>query len=109
MLDFNPTLIRNEESADPSTAPSPVRPRDDSQLFDAYSQAVIDVVDRLGPAVVRIDAWKPQRMRRAGSGSGVVVAPDGLVLTKSHVVGGAVRVELTTVDGHSLAARVVGD
>jgi S1-C subfamily serine protease len=82
---------------------------DDGALLDAYSRAVIDVVDRLGPTVVRVDVWKRGRPHRAGSGSGVIVAPDGLVLTNSHVVGGVSHMELTTVDGRSLGARVVGD
>ena len=71
--------------------------------------AITDVVDRVGPAVVRIDVWHGANAARAGSGSGVIVAPDGLVLTNSHVVGGAARVELMTTDGRSLTARVVGD
>src|SRR5438552_1261594 len=108
MLDFNPSLVFDEEPAS-AAAPAPLGPIDDTTLLDAYSQAVTDVVDRLGPTVVRIDVWKPKRARPPGSGSGVVVAPDGLVLTNSHVVGGAGRVELTTVDGRSLSARVVGD
>jgi S1-C subfamily serine protease len=82
---------------------------DDGALLDAYSRAVTEVVDRLGPAVVRVDIWKRGKPHRAGSGSGVIVAPDGLVLTNSHVVGGASRVELTTVDGRSLGARLVGE
>ena len=67
------------------------------------------MVDRVGPAVVRIDVWHGRNAARAGSGSGVIVAPDGLVLTNSHVVGGAARVELMTTEGRSLTARVVGD
>ncbi len=67
------------------------------------------MVDRVGPAVVRIDVWHGSNATRAGSGSGVIVAPDGLVLTNSHVVGGAARVELMTTEGRSLTARVVGD
>jgi S1-C subfamily serine protease len=82
-------------------------PDQDRALLDAYSQAVIDVVDRVGPAVVRIDVGKGPR--QSGSASGVVVAPDGLVLTNSHVVNGGSHVSITTVDGRNLAARVVGD
>ena len=101
ILDDSPAM----ESPLPPTAPD----AEDRELLDAYSRAVIDVVDRLGPAVVRIDVRARDDDRRAGSGSGVIVAPDGLVLTNSHVVGGASRIALTTIDGRSLDARVVGD
>lgn len=84
-------------------------PQEDQALLDAYSRAVIDMVDRVGPAVVRIDVRPDGGVRRAGTGSGVIVAPDGLVLTNSHVVGGGSRVNVTVVDGRSLTARVVGD
>jgi S1-C subfamily serine protease len=84
-------------------------PVDDGPLLDAYSRAITDVVDRVGPAVVRIDVWHARNAMRAGSGSGVIVAPDGLVLTNSHVVDGGARVELMTTEGRSLTARVVGD
>ena len=46
---------------------------------------------------------------RGGAGSGVVVAPDGLILTNSHVASAGNRIEVTTADGQDLAARVVGD
>jgi S1-C subfamily serine protease len=88
--------------------PPPV-PADDQALLDAYSRAVIDVVDRVGPAVVRLDLETNGDKRRGGTGSGVIVAPDGLVLTNSHVVGGGTGVKVTTVDGRSLGARVVGN
>jgi S1-C subfamily serine protease len=84
-------------------------PADDQALLDAYSRAVIDVADRIGPAVVRLDVKARERSAPGGTGSGVVVAPDGLVLTNSHVVGGAARVDVTTVEGRRLGARVVGD
>ena len=87
----------------------PAVPAEDQALLDAYSRAVIDVVERVGPAVVRLDVTSDQERRGGGTGSGVIVAPDGLVLTNSHVVGGAARVSATTVDGRSLTARVVGD
>jgi S1-C subfamily serine protease len=91
------------------SATAPVPPEDQA-LLDAYSQAVIDVVDRVGPAVVRLDVLKGGEERRhGGTGSGVVVAPDGLVLTNSHVVGGAAQVRVATVEGRNLTARVVGD
>src|SRR5580700_575613 len=88
---------------------SPEVPTEDQSLLDAYSRAVIDVVDRVGPAVVRIDMTSSDGSQRGGSGSGVIVAPDGLVLTNSHVVNGAPRLNVTTVDGRTLQARVVGN
>src|SRR5262245_44612170 len=91
-----------------SDLPNPVPPEDQA-LLDAYSRAVIDVVDRVGPAVVRLDAKAGSDSRHGGTGSGVIVAPDGLVLTNSHVVGGGGTVDVTTVDGRRLTARVVGD
>jgi S1-C subfamily serine protease len=87
----------------------PPVPPDDQALLDAYSRAVIDVVDRVGPAVVRLDIKGGNDARHGGTGSGVIVAPDGLVLTNSHVVGGGGIVHVTTVDGRRLTARVVGD
>jgi S1-C subfamily serine protease len=84
-------------------------PPEDQILLDAYSRAVIDVVDRVGPAVVQLDVKARGEAGHRGTGSGVIVAPDGLVLTNSHVVGGASRVDLTTIEGRRLAARVVGD
>ncbi len=88
-------------------------PAEDQALLDAYSRAVIDVVDRIGPAVVGLAVRADKS--RGGSGSGVVVAPDGLILTNSHVAGaaggpgGATRIAVTTADGLDLHARLVGD
>jgi S1-C subfamily serine protease len=85
----------------------------DQELLDAYSQAVIDVVERVGPAVVRVDASRRSRrsqgLRPAGSGSGFVFTPDGLVLTNSHVVASAARVDVTTPDGRRHEADILGD
>lgn len=79
----------------------------DGDLLDAYSRAVIDVVDRTGPAVVRLDVKRGDK-RTGGSGSGVIVSPDGLILTNHHVVGGGSGVKATTAEGMSLTARIVG-
>src|SRR5207248_998267 len=91
-------------------------PADDQALLDAYSRAVIDVVERVGPAVVRLavlngNPGRPSQsdQPRGGTGSGVIVAPDGLILTNSHVAGTASRIEVTTADGQDLHARLVGD
>jgi S1-C subfamily serine protease len=80
---------------------------DDPDLLDSYSRTVADVVDRVGQSVVRIDVMR--NGRSAGSGSGVIVSPDGLALTNSHVVQGARTVELLTLEGRHLTARVLGD
>ena len=82
----------------------------DGELLDAYSQAVTAAVDRVGPAVVHLTVAGPAGgPARGGSGSGVVVAPDGLILTNSHVVHGARRIEATTPDGQMLVGRLLGD
>jgi S1-C subfamily serine protease len=84
----------------------------DDDLLDAYSRAVIGVVERVGPAVVRVDRLRESRRARArseGSGSGFVFTPDGLILTNSHVVSGAEHLDVTTADGRSYHADVLGD
>jgi S1-C subfamily serine protease len=111
--------LRGDHPAPEASSPSPV-PAEDQALLDAYSRAVIDVVDRVGPAVVGLAVRTPSSLARngrpehprGGSGSGVVVAPDGLILTNSHVAGPAgsgARIAVTTADGQDLSARLVGD
>jgi S1-C subfamily serine protease len=77
----------------------------DLDLLDAYSRAVVSVVDAVGPAVVGIRVEGPGR----GAGSGFVIAPDGYAVTNSHVVAGASRVRATLTGGRTLGATVVGD
>jgi S1-C subfamily serine protease len=77
--------------------------RADLEILDAYSRAVVSVVETVGPAVVGV------RVAGRGAGSGVIIAPDGYALTNSHVVGGASRLEATLTDGRTLGARLVGD
>jgi S1-C subfamily serine protease len=85
----------------------------DEEILDAYSRAVIEVVERVGPAVVRVDRLRQSRRGRSsrneGSGSGFVFTPDGLILTNSHVVSGAEHLDVTTADGRSHEADVLGD
>src|SRR6476661_3522215 len=82
---------------------------DDGPLLAAYSRTVVSVVDRVGPAVVRVERLADKEVSGGGVGSGVVIAGDGLVLTNSHVVGGAARVRLSFSDGAHREARVLGD
>jgi S1-C subfamily serine protease len=98
---------------DPSSLGPAVQ--DDGLLLDAYSRAVTGVVDRVGPAVARVERLPDGNDRGSDGpsgvaiGSGVVIAGDGLVLTNSHVVGGGKRVRLTFAEGSSREARVLGD
>jgi S1-C subfamily serine protease len=89
----------------------------ETKALDAYSTAVIDAVERVGPAVVSVGMSRraPERLARRGlpelhgSGSGFVIAPDGFVLTNSHVVNAADKIEVRFADGASSAATLVGD
>jgi S1-C subfamily serine protease len=106
MLDT--TLVPTLESSLPGDAEA-ASPPDDDALFDAYSQAVTSVVDRVGPAVVRVDIRAAGRQAgRGGTGSGVVISPDGLVLTNAHVVNGARELRLSDIEGRRTEARVLG-
>src|SRR5213595_298917 len=82
----------------------------DGALLDAYSNAVISVTERVGPAVVRVEtASKAKNGReRGGIGSGIVISPDGLVLTNSHVVGSSRQIKLRDNEGIATDARVLG-
>jgi S1-C subfamily serine protease len=79
----------------------------DAEALDAYSRAVIAVADGVGPSVGSLRVYRGGRPR--GSGSGVVVTPDGFMLTSAHVVAGSDgRVTATFADGRELRGVVVG-
>jgi len=80
-------------------------PPSTGEALDAYSAVVTSVADRLLPSVVRLRVGSG---RRAGSGSGVVITPDGFVLTSAHVLGRAHTGSATLSDGRELPFEVVG-
>ncbi len=79
------------------------------RLLDAYSAAVVGAVERVRPAVVHIRVERPGKGRGEGSGSGFIIAPDGYLLTNSHVAGGASALEVTLPDGRTAPAELVGE
>lgn len=101
MLDFS------HNSGESAADESPPSLASDTEILDAYSHAVTSVADKVGPAVLRVEtlgrAGKP-----VGTGSGVVIAPDGLVLTNCHVVEGAKEVRLMDAEGRVMQARSLG-
>ncbi len=81
----------------------------DAALLDAYSRSVSGVIEQVGPSVVRVETQRAdQRGGRGGIGSGVVITPDGLILTNFHVIDGARRVRVATPDGRTLEAELLG-
>jgi len=91
--------------------PVPDEARADGQLLDAYSRAVVDAVERVSPSVVKIESAArpdPRGRPQSGSGSGFVFAPDGLIITNSHVVDRAPAVQVTLPDGSVHHGDVVG-
>jgi len=92
---------------------------EDAALLDAYSQAVIGAAGKASPAVVNIEIRRQDRRQNRrgrgdsnelrGAGSGFIFAPDGFILTNSHVVSGANNIEVTLLDGSKHSATIIGD
>jgi S1-C subfamily serine protease len=89
----------------PSSDPLKPDP-DEAAALDAYSAVVVRVAERLRPAVVNL---RSLHGRRHGSGSGVLFAPDGFLLTNHHVVQGHERVRVRLASGDELSGRVIGN
>jgi S1-C subfamily serine protease len=99
MLDFA-SSSEGEGASAPSVS--------DTEILDAYSHAVTSVADNVGPAVVRVEV-RGANGRPGGVGSGVIIAPDGLVLTNCHVVEGAKEIHIQDADGRAMEARKLGE
>jgi S1-C subfamily serine protease len=107
-----------DEEPEGDSSPDPKRPATSGSEgpLDAYSRAVIEAVETVGPSVVQVEVSVPKggdtgggRGEAGGSGSGFVFTPDGLILTNSHVVSRASRVSVVLPMGQRHEADLVGD
>jgi S1-C subfamily serine protease len=109
-LEYNrPTQFINDPQDRQSGAPQPVNRKAaaDADLLDAYSQAVIHVVETVSPAVISVAGQ--DSAGRGGAGSGFVIAADGYAITNSHVVEDRANLMAETADGDQLRAELIGD
>lgn len=88
----------------------------EQRLLDAYSQAVISTVNKVGPSVVSIEVSKAAKDRTGrkrhmhrGAGSGFIFTNDGFILTNSHVVHGGDKIVAVVADGRRFDAQLIGD
>jgi S1-C subfamily serine protease len=90
--------------------PIPAGTPTEAEALDAYSRTVVDVAEKLTPSVVAL--MVPRRARNGrtatGSGSAVVISPDGYLLTSAHVVEGATSLSAVLADGREVPTQVVG-
>ncbi|HEY0456092.1 MAG TPA: trypsin-like peptidase domain-containing protein [Verrucomicrobiae bacterium] len=101
-----------ESSLEPRSSALDKSGAGDAPLLDAYSQAVMHVAETVSPSVVKIEVKTtraPQGREAAGSGSGFIISPDGLLLTNSHVVHGAAKIEVVLNDGRRPDAHLIGE
>ncbi len=109
-----PHLMLDEHAPGADAAPpqGPAASATEAPLepLDAYSAAVVGAVERVGPAVVSVYTGGAEEAARArgGAGSGVVVTPDGYLLTNEHVVQRVEEARVSFVDGRTVAAVVAG-
>ncbi len=82
----------------------------DRELLDAYSQAVVSVVEKVGPAVVSVGSknTRSRDFQAQSMGSGIIITPDGFVLTNDHVIEHVTDIEVKLNDGHPYTAALIG-
>lgn len=106
---INGRLVHSSGEMDrdrPSSPPGRGAARD-ADLLDAYSQAVVNVVETVSPAVISV--FGRDGDGRGGAGSGFIVTPDGYAITNSHVVDDRPQLVAETNDGDRLRTELVGD
>src|ERR671930_609260 len=102
-------FVEGPGTRDGQGAPAGEARPSDAEALDAYSSVVTTVARELSPSVASLRVTRRMRGRTAtGAGSGVVITPDGYVLTSAHVVEGARAGTASFVDGSDLRFEVVG-